>query len=485
MSTFEDDNVDREEEIPFLKSEGDDNSDAVSHKRPTPLPKRQISVLLTLWVVESIVEHSISPYINQLVRGLPIVGGDEKKVGYYTGTIVALHYAAEAITAMYWNRLSDHVGRKPVLLTCLAGTIVAVLSFGLSRSFWALVLSRVLHGVMKGYIGVAQSVMAELTDDTNVARGFSLLPMTSALGYVIGPFIGGVLSRPQDRWPGVFSDPFWNKFPYFLPCLVSAACAFLSLVIGVLFLEETVKFQPVSTDDALNAHLGDSQKPPPLRSVLTRPVLVSVANYATLALLAMVSIALIPLIWSTPIEFGGLSLSPASIGLCMSVYGCINGIFQFVVFPYFVGRFGPRSVFITSIAVSAVVYVMFPFENLILRRAADSPGVWVLIFVQLIALSTCKLGYSAIYMYISSATPNKRSLGAANGFAQSLASVQRAVGPAVADWLFAFSITNGVLGGNFVYVVLLALVCAGLCVAVQLPRNTWTHNDNDVWIQMS
>jgi hypothetical protein len=53
---------------------------------------------------------------------------------------VSAHYAAEAATAIHWNRLSDHVGRKPVLLSCLAGTIVAILSFGLSRSFWALVL---------------------------------------------------------------------------------------------------------------------------------------------------------------------------------------------------------------------------------------------------------------------------------------------------------------------------------------------------------
>jgi len=86
-------------------------------------------------------------------------------------------------------------------------------------------------------------------------------------------------------------------------------------------------------------------------------------------------------------------------------------------------------------------------------------------------------------MYISSATPNRRSLGATNGLAQSLASVQRTIGPAVADWLFAFSIANGVLGGNFVYVVLLALVCVGLYVAAQLPRHMWTHND--VWIELS
>jgi hypothetical protein len=57
------------------------------------------------------------------------------------------------------------------------------------------------------------------------------------------------------------------------------------------------------------------------------------------------------------------------------------------------------------------------------------------------------------------------------------------VGPAVADWLFAFSITNNVMGGNFVYVVLLALVCIGLYVAAQLPRRMWTRDSR--WIPLT
>jgi hypothetical protein len=80
-------------------------------------------------------------------------------------------------------------------------------------------------------------------------------------------------------------------------------------------------------------------------------------------------------------------------------------------------------------------------------------------------------------MYISSAVPNKRLLGAANGLAQMVVSLQRVViGPALADWLFAFSLVNNVLGGNFAYVILVVLVGVGLCISAQLPRNLWTHN---------
>ncbi len=80
-------------------------------------------------------------------------------------------------------------------------------------------------------------------------------------------------------------------------------------------------------------------------------------------------------------------------------------------------------------------------------------------------------------MYISSAAPNKRSLGATNGVAQTMVSIQRTVGPAAAASLFAFSLDNNILGGNLAYVVLLTLVWIGLGVAMQLPKNTWKHNE--------
>ena len=57
-----------------------------------------------------------------------------------------------------------------------------------------------------------------------------------------------------------------------------------------------------------------------------------------------------------------------------------------------------------------------------------------------------------------------------------MVSMQRTVAPAAAASLFAFSLDNNVLGGNFAYAVLLVLVCAGLGVALQLPRSTWKHN---------
>ena len=81
-----------------------------------------------------------------------------------------------------------------------------------------------------------------------------------------------------------------------------------------------------------------------------------------------------------------------------------------------------------------------------------------------------------VFIYVSSAAPNKRSLGATNGLAQTAVSFQRTVGPAAATALFAYSLENNVLGGNFAYAVLILIVSVGLFSAVQLPSTPWGRN---------
>ena len=211
-----------------------------------------------------------------------------------------------------------------------------------------------------------------------------------------------------------------------------------------------------------------------------------------IALLDMAAIALIPLVWSTPVELGGLALSPASIGLWLSGYGCLNGVIQFTMFPRVVGRLGPGRVILTSVAAYVIIYTMFPFQNLAAR--ARSASVWLLIVLQLASICITDMGFSefvtfrdlprpsrhtdSVFMFIAAAAPNKRSLGATNGLAQTVVAVQRMVAPAAAASLFAFSLANDIMGGNFTYVVLLTVVCFGLGVAAQLPRHTWKHGDN-------
>ena len=143
----------------------------------------------------------------------------------------------------------------------------------------------------------------------------------------------------------------------------------------------------------------DEEKPMSLRDLLTRPVVISVANYGLIGLLEMIAGVLIPLVWSTPVEFGGLSMSPASIGLWMAGYGFLNGVFQFVAFPHIVERFGPRRVFIVSISAFAPMYLMLFFENLTLRYVVGSASLTVmLIILQLSSIAIADMGFSKFWM---------------------------------------------------------------------------------------
>jgi hypothetical protein len=147
---------------------------------------------------------------------------------------------------------------------------------------------------------------------------------------------------------------------------------------------------------------NELDKPLPLSSVLTRPVIVTVANYSMIQLLNNISLSYIPLVWSTPVEDGGLNLSPASIGLGLSVYGGMDGLVQLFFFPHLVSRFGVRRVLVSSILSCAVIYVLFPFENLAMLAGGGGPTafVWLLIILQLTSLCVFEMGYGE-FLYLA------------------------------------------------------------------------------------
>lgn len=123
--------------------------------------------------------------------------------------------------------------------------------------------------------------------------------------------------------------------------------------------------------------------------------MISIANYAVIGLLEMMAGVLIPLVWSTAVEYGGLGMSPASIGVWMASYGLLNGIFQFVGFPLIVERFGPRPIFIVSICSFLPMYLMLLFENLAIRYIAGGAAVTVvLIILQLSSIAISDMGFS-------------------------------------------------------------------------------------------
>ncbi|KAF8824811.1 hypothetical protein HHX47_DHR7000044 [Lentinula edodes] len=462
-----------DEETPLLTNTTNKTKTCNVHERrkraPTPLPKVQISIMMLLQICEPITSQSIYPYINQLISELDITGGDERKVGYYAGLIESLFFVTEAMTVFQWSRASDHIGRKPILLIGLAGSMISMLLFGLSKTFWALVISRCLTGLLNGNIGVMKSTIGDLTDSSNRAEGVSMLPVVWSLGATIGPLIGGTFARPHERFPQVFTAPFWKAYPYFLPCLIGVGYVFVAFWITAFAFKETIPkkrrsrilSRASSTDSSENPDFHyRADRPLLLRELFTHRVVLSVSNYVALAFLNISFNALLPLFLAMPLNIGGLGLPPSAIGYIMGGYGAATGIFQFFWFAKINRMLGEKRV---VVAQNFGVYAL----------------VWVMIAFTMMLAVIMDMAYGAIFMYITASSPTKAALGATHGLSQTSASISRAIGPALSASLFSLSVQEGWLYGYAVYVIFAMLSIAGICLARQLPEEVWEEEEEN------
>lgn len=123
-------------------------------------------------------------------------------------------------------------------------------------------------------------------------------------------------------------------------------------------------------------------RPISMSALLTRPIMLSVACYALLAMLDISYKALQPLFFSTPIEFGGLGQSPARIGATLAAFGLCNGAIQALFFAKLIDRFGPRRLYLTGVCVYFGLYGLFPVVNHLARDGGIGFCVVILVASQ-------------------------------------------------------------------------------------------------------
>ncbi|KAJ3568220.1 hypothetical protein NP233_g5851 [Leucocoprinus birnbaumii] len=459
-----------DEQTPLLASP----STEAQEPQPTPLPKLQVGVVLFLQLCEPITGFSIYPYINELVSKLDIVGGDQRKVGYYAGLIESLFFATEALTVLQWGRLSDYIGRKPVLLTGLIGSSISMLCFGLSKTFWTLVISRCLCGLLNGNIGVMKSVMGELTDSSNRAKAVALMPVVWSTGASLGPLLGGALSNPHKRLPTVFRAPFWEEHPYFLSCSAASSFVFVAIIITAVFFKETLPRRKQGTS---SSNTTSSDAPPPIREILVWPVIISVANYVALAFLEIMLNSLLPLFLAMPVEIGGLGFSPPTIGYLWGGYAAATGLYNILFFAWILRRLGEKRVFATGIILFVPVFILMPAMNMCARVWGVGALVWSLVILEFFIMIVKNMAYGSMFIYVTASAPNKRSLGATNGLSQMAVSVSRAIGPALSTSLFSYSVQNNFLGGYGVYLLMIMFSLLAAVIASFLPMRAWEEKE--------
>ncbi|KKA29637.1 hypothetical protein TD95_000674 [Thielaviopsis punctulata] len=206
-----------------------------------PFPASQMLVLALCRICEPIAFMSIFPYIYYMIEDFHITD-DPSQISVYAGMVTSAFTLAEFSTGVIWGKISDRVGRKPILLCGLAGTGLSSLVFGFAPSLTVALIARALGGLLNGSnIGVLQTTVAEMiTVKEHQPRAYTIMPLVWCLGSIIGPMIGGALARPCISYPSIFPrGTYFDKYPYLLPNLFSAIAVFCGLIIGILFLEET------------------------------------------------------------------------------------------------------------------------------------------------------------------------------------------------------------------------------------------------------
>ncbi len=142
----------------------------------------------------------LTVFLDLLGFGLvvPFLPGVARNLGAsdLVATLVAASFSAmQFLFIPLWGRLSDRVGRRPVLLFSIAASAVGMALLGVARTLPLLFFARLFSGVATANIAVAQAYIADVTTPATRARGMGIIGMGFGLGFIIGPFVGGVLGQ--------------------------------------------------------------------------------------------------------------------------------------------------------------------------------------------------------------------------------------------------------------------------------------------------
>ncbi len=339
------------------------------------------------------------------------------------GMLLAAFSAAQLVAAPVLGRLSDRVGRKPVLVVSLVGTALGSLLTGLAGSLWVLFLARVLDGASGGSVPVAQAAAADLTPAAQRTRVFGLIGADYGVGFVVGPALGGLAALGGTR----------------TPFLVAAGIASANAVVAVRRLPET---------RSSAAAPGSAPAAPKRRRGLWRAV--AGPGLVTLLVVGAFSAfeATFPLLGHRR-----LGLGLAGTGAVFAMVGLVAAAVQAAVVHPLAARLGTRGALRVGIVLEAVGLGL-------LAGVHTRPGLVLPLALVTAGQGLCTPTLSALV----AAGAGHTERGGAPGLQQGLSALARVVGPALGGLAYTagagvpFVAGAAVLGGALVF----SLVSAGL-----------------------
>ncbi len=186
-------------------------------------PRPKLGVLFSVIVVDLIGFGIVVPI-------LPFWAERFGASGLMLGMILASHALMQFLLAPTWGRLSDRIGRRPVMLITIAGTALSLFGLGFADSLAQIFLARICAGAFGANISVATAYLTDVTDKSERTRWMGMVGASFGVGFTLGPPIGGVLSR---------------FFDHSTPMLFASGLAFINLAWAAWRLVEPERSQAI------------------------------------------------------------------------------------------------------------------------------------------------------------------------------------------------------------------------------------------------
>lgn len=361
---------------------------------------------------------------------LPFYGEHFHASPAVVGLLMAIYSATQFVSAPFWGRLSDRIGRRPVLLATLGGTIVAYVWLGFADSLWMLFAARAVGGLMAGNIGTAFAYVADVTTPENRAKGMGLIGAAFGLGFILGPALGGILAG---------ADPATADFRS--PALAAAAMSAAAFCIALVTLKESL------SPDARRRLI---EQPPATRrrmflSALGRRDLAIALGLAFIATFVFAGMESTFAMWSRR-QFGW---GPEQNGYIFAFVGLLSAAIQAGLVGMLARRFGEGRMVAGGALLLAGGLLAIPLAN----------GLAHL----LVAMAVAGIGFSLISPALNSLVSlnvGETERGGVMGVTRSVTTLARVAGPAFAGALFSF------LGKDWPYYTGAALMIAVFLMAL-------------------
>lgn len=221
---------------------------------PTAPASSQTSALAVLFAVV---------FINLVGFGLvvpllPFYGQSLNAAPWEIAVMFSAYSLGQFFAEPFWGRLSDRIGRKPVILITVAANAVGYVMLAFAPNIWAAVAIRLFTGLGAGNVSTVQGYVADVTPPEKRAGRMGLIGAAFGLGFIVGPGLGGLLVRED-----------LGRLGYQLPIFTAAAIALLAAVGVIVFLRESrAKADPAAPRPPFLGGVHGAMKSPVVSRVL-------------------------------------------------------------------------------------------------------------------------------------------------------------------------------------------------------------------------